>query len=144
MEREEIVKKAFEYHVKGFHCAEAVSKTIVEAYGKKSSSDIPCVATAFGGAAVKGFGGTCGALTGGLLAIGFLYGRMEPEDTEAKSVSFQLAQEFGKRFMDEFGTSNCISLLEKLGPQDNMQKCKHLSGEVAGLLSDILDERQEK
>ena len=144
MNREEIVQKAFEYHCGGFHCAEAVSKAIVEAYGRAPSFDIPRVASAFGGGAVKTFDGTCGALTGGLVAIGYLYGRMEPSIEESKKEAFQLAQELGKRFMAKFGASNCKSVLEGLGPQENMDKCKQLSGTIAGLLSDILEEKADR
>lgn len=142
MNREEIVQKAFGYHSGGFHCTEAVSKAIVEAYGKKPSSEIPRVASAFGGGAVKNFDGTCGALTGGLVAIGYLYGRMKPGDEGAKREVFELAQELGRRFVAEFGASNCNSVLEELGPQENMNKCKQLSGTVAGMLSDILEEKK--
>jgi len=141
MNREEIVQKAFGYHNGGFHCAEAVSKAIVEAYGKEPSSEIPRVASAFGGGAVMIFDGTCGALTGGLVALGYLYGRMEPGVEEAKKEVFQLAQELGERFVAELGASNCESILEKLGPQENMNKCKQLSGTAAGMLSDILEEK---
>ncbi|MBU1584845.1 MAG: C-GCAxxG-C-C family protein [Proteobacteria bacterium] len=141
MNREEIVQKAFEYFNGGFHCAEAVSKAIVEVYGKGPNSEIPQVASAFGGGAVKTFDGTCGALTGGLVAIGCLYGRMKPGDEETKKEVFQLAQDLGKRFVAEFGASNCNSVLELLGPQENMNKCKQLSGTVAGMLSDILEKK---
>lgn len=141
MNREQIVQKAIEYHSGGFHCAEAVSKAIVEAYGKEPSREIPRVATAFGGGAVKTFDGTCGALTGGLVAIGYLNGRMEPGDEKAKQEVFQLAQELGRRFMAEFGASSCNAVLDMLGPQENMSKCKQLSGTVAGMLSDILEKK---
>ena len=60
------------------------SKAIVEVYGKGPNSEIPRVDSAFGGGAVKTFDGTCGALTGGLVAIGCLYGRMKPGDEETK------------------------------------------------------------
>ena len=141
MDREEIVQKAFGYHCGGFHCAEAVSKAIVEAFGKQPSVEIPKVASAFGGGAVKTFDGTCGALTGGLVALGYLYGRMEPGVKETQKKVFQLSQELGKRFVTELGASNCKSVLEKFGPQENMNKCKQLSGTVAGMLSDILEEK---
>lgn len=141
MNREEIVQTAFGYHSGGFHCAEAVSKAIVEAYGKETSVEIPRVASAFGGGAVMTFDGTCGALSGGLVALGYLYGRMEPGAEAAKKEVFKLAQELGQRFVAEFGASNCNSVLENLGPQENFSECKKLSGTVAGMLSDILEEK---
>ncbi len=138
MNREEIVQTAVAYHSAGFHCAEAVSRAIVDAYGKRPSREIPRVASAFGGGAVKTFDGTCGALTGGLVAIGYLYGRMEPDREAAKKEVFQLARALGERFRSAYGASNCSSVLDRLGPQHNMDKCKQLSGAVAGMLSDIL------
>ncbi len=143
MKRDEIVQKAFGYHNGGFHCAEAVSKAIVEAYGNGGSTEIPKVASAFGGGAVMTFDGTCGALTGGLVALGHLYGRMEPGDEKAKKEVFQLAKELGKRFVSQLGASDCNTILEKLGPQENMNKCKQLSGTVAGMLCDILEEKNK-
>ena len=46
--KKEVGKKAFDYHDAGFHCAEAVSKAVVETYGQGMSQNIPMVATAFG------------------------------------------------------------------------------------------------
>ena len=44
-----VYEQAFGYHKSGFHCAEAASKAIIEAYGNGTGNDIPKVATAFGG-----------------------------------------------------------------------------------------------
>jgi hypothetical protein len=43
--KKEVGKKAFDYHDSGFHCAEAVSKAVVETYGQGMSQNIPMVAT---------------------------------------------------------------------------------------------------
>jgi len=48
----QVGKKAFNYHKAGFHCAEAVSKAVVETYSQGTSQDIPKVATAFGGGVI--------------------------------------------------------------------------------------------
>lgn len=137
------MQKAFGYHNGGFHCAEAVSKAIVEAYGDERSTEIPRVASAFGGGAIMTFDGTCGALTGGLIALGYLYGRMEPDDVKAKKEVFQLTEELGRRFVAEWGVSDCNAVLKKFGQQENMNKCKRLSGSVAGILYDILEEKNK-
>ncbi len=134
-------KKAFEYHKSGFHCAEAVLKAIVEIYGNGSSRDIPKIATAFGGGIGRTKHEICGAITGGIMAIGFLSGRSEPgaDWTEASEMAAKLKQQF----VHEHGTTNCGALLATFGPQENMMRCKQLSGEVAGMLADILDERSQ-
>lgn len=123
----------------GYHCAEWVSKTIVELHAQKPSSEIPRVASGFGG----GIGATredvCGALTGGIIAIGYLYGRMEPGE-DIGTVS-ELAAEFRNRFIEEFGSTNCRVILESFGGQGNNCKCKRLVVASTRMLSDLLKER---
>ena len=135
----EVGRKAFDYHNSGFHCAEAVSKAVVETYGQGMSQDIPKVATAFGGGIGRTHQDICGALTGGVIALGCLFGRNEPgaDWTDA----YELAAELTRRFVRELGTTNCGALLETFGPQENMIRCKRLSGEVASMLGAILEER---
>lgn len=132
-------KAAYEYHSSGYHCAEAVSKAIVEAFGQGMSQGIPKVATAFGGGIGRSSQDICGALTGGIIAIGCLYGRNEPgvDWTEAS----ELAAELRQRFVHKYGTTNCKALLAAFGSQENGSRCKRLSGEVASMLAEILEER---
>lgn len=132
-------QKAFEYHKSGFHCAEAVLKAITEIYGNGSSRGIPKIATGFGGGIGRTKQEICGAITGGIMAIGFLSGRSEPgaDWTEAS----EMAAKLKRRFVQEHGTTNCGALLATFGPQENMMRCKQLSGEVAGMLADILNKR---
>lgn len=132
-------KKAFDYHRSGFHCAEAVSKAIIETYGEGSSNDIPKVATAFGGGMGRSKQEICGALSGGMIALGYLFGRSMPE-TDWTAIS-ELAAKLRQRFIRQFETTNCGTLLEKFGPQENMMRCKKLSGEVADMLANIIEER---
>ena len=133
-------KMSFEFHQQGFHCAEAVSKAIIEVYGQTVSHDIPKVATAFGGGVGRTKQDICGGLIGGIIALGFLFGRSEP-GTDWTTAS-DLAAELRQRFVQAHGTTNCGSLLEAFGPQENMMRCKQLSGEVAGMLADILEDHK--
>ena len=134
-------KTAFEYHKSGFHCAESVSKAIMEVYGSKISHDIIKVATSFGGGLGRTKQDICGGLAGAIIAIGFLYGRSEPGADW--TLASDLAAELRKRFVQNHGTTNCGILLEAFGPQENMMRCKQLSGEVAGILADILEEHKK-
>lgn len=131
-------ERAFGYHKSGFHCAEAVSKAIVEVYGNNINSDIPKVATAFGGGVGRTHQDTCGAMSGGVIAIGFLFGRSEAGVDWAASA--ELAAKLRQRFLQKFGTTNCDALLSMFGPQENMMRCKQLSGETAAMLADIIEE----
>jgi C_GCAxxG_C_C family probable redox protein len=132
-------KMAFEYHQSGFHCAEAVSMAIIEAYGNGSGNYNPKIATAFGGGLGRTKQEICGALAGGIIALGYLFGR------NASGVDWtdaaDLAAKLKRRFVQAHGTTNCGALLATFGPQENMMRCKQLSGEVAGMLAGIIDER---
>ena len=65
--KKEVGKRALDYHKAGFHCAEAVSKAVVEIHDQGICRDIPKVATAFGGGVGRTHQDICGALTGGSL-----------------------------------------------------------------------------
>ena len=81
----------------------------------------------------------CGALAGGVLALGFLTGRSVPGDSWDEAA--QAAAELRQRFIAKFGTTRCRDLLEAFGPQENMDRCQRLSGETAGMLAALIEER---
>jgi C_GCAxxG_C_C family probable redox protein len=133
--------RAFEYHESGFHCAEAVFKAILETYETKSHQDMPGLASAFGGGVGKTHQEMCGALAGAFIAIGGLLGRNQP-GADWSEVS-DMATELRRRFMEIHQTTQCSALLEKFGTQIKKSRCKKLSGEVAGMLADLLEERRK-
>ena len=137
MEFNRIARKAFDYHCGGFHCAEAVSKAIIESYSDQANRYDSKVSTGFGG----GIGLTkqrdCGAFTGGVIALGFLYGRNQPNDDLASIA--KITTEFKNMFIKKFRTINCGMLLDNFGPQENMMRCKQLSGETTQILSQIIE-----
>jgi C_GCAxxG_C_C family probable redox protein len=136
MSREEAENWTFQYYQSGFHCAEAISKALTELLAKEGESYTPKVASGFGG----GIGGshmeTCGTLTGGIIALGWLLGRTTPGGDKTKV--YELASEFRRRFVEKFGSSNCQTLLDKFGKQENAMKCKKLTAEAAGILWELI------
>jgi len=136
MQRQEIERKAFETYLSGYHCAEVISKTIIEAYGD-GSAGIPRVASGFGGGVGRTSEDVCGIFSGGIIALGYLHGRMTPEEDIKKT--FQLTAEWRKRFIAKVGSTQCPDILKKLGEQDHMMKCKKLTAEMTGILAELLD-----
>ncbi|RPI77683.1 MAG: C_GCAxxG_C_C family protein [Desulfobacteraceae bacterium] len=136
MKKQDIEKITFDYFSSGFNCAESVSKTIIEAFADRPVPDLPKMASAFGG----GVGGTreelCGALAGGILAVGYLTGRMQPGADLSQTK--KLASDLREQFMAQYGATQCRAVLEKLGPQKNSLKCKELAAKVAGMLAELL------
>jgi C_GCAxxG_C_C family probable redox protein len=130
MNKEKVEEKAFDYFNSGFNCAEAVLRALVEITAEKDADCVTKIASAFGG----GLGTTreelCGALSGGIMAIGYLMGRNSPgADNEA---ALQTAAKLRRSFLDKYGDTKCWAVLDKLGPQKNSLKCKRLTGELAG------------
>jgi C_GCAxxG_C_C family probable redox protein len=133
--KSQVSKTAFEYHQSGFHCAEAVAKAFMEVYGSGSDPTVPKVASAFGGGIGRTQKELCGALAGGFIALGYLHGRSEATDNwdELADMTAELRQKFEL----QHGTTRCSALLEAFGPQENMLRCKQLTGEVARMLAEI-------
>jgi len=63
------------------------------------------------GGGISHLGLTCGAVTGALLAISLNFGRSRAEDKAAKALTYELAQEFCRRFTEKHGSTNCSDLL---------------------------------
>ncbi|MBU2547063.1 MAG: C-GCAxxG-C-C family protein [Proteobacteria bacterium] len=135
-------ERALQYHQSGFHCAEAVSLAIMEMYGQGEEPDRARAASAFGAGLGRCKQDVCGGLAGGVLALGLLYGRTRPDQDWGKAA--RLAAELRNRFVQRYLTTNCGSLLAVFGPQENMMRCKQLSGEVAGILAEILEEENRR
>ena len=131
-------QKAFDYHNTGFHCAEAVLKTIVEDFFGESFPGIPNAASVFQQGIANTKEELCGAFAGAMIALGFLYGRTE-QGADIQ-MSKDIASELRERFLDRFGSTQCKKVLDRLGPQENGMKCKKLSATTTGMLLTLLEE----
>lgn len=123
----------------GFHCAEAVAWAVLKAM-KEDPAQAAAHATAFGGGFGRSFEEACGALSGGLIAIGHLYGRNTPKgewDLPAK-----LGTKLRNRFIEEFGTTHCMTLRQRFGKERQMQECRKLVHGVVVRLLELLVENQ--
>ena len=123
-----------EYLDNGFHCAEAVAAAVLESRGADPSQAL-AHATPFGGGMGRTFGETCGALTGGLIAIGHLHGRTRPGEGWDKPAS--LARELRERFLEAFGETQCLALRERFGERQS-EECAHLVEWVADRMDAVL------
>ena len=101
------------------------------------SSEWVKMATPFGG----GVGGThlemCGALTGGVMLIGALSGRVSAD--EDSQPSRDLAARFRERFLNELGNTQCERLRQELiEPPGGWGSCDVLVERAAGILVQVL------
>ena len=93
----------------GFHCSQSVFGAFSEDFGlpRETALKISCP---FGGG-IGGYGRTCGALTGALMAIGLKYASSDPSDSEAKNLTRQKSRELIELFEKEHGSSMCNDLV---------------------------------
>jgi arsenite methyltransferase len=138
MENKEIKKKVYSHYGSGFHCAEVITKTMLEMFSQKPHLEATKAASVFGG----GIGGSteelCGAFTGGVIALGYLLGRDAPGDNMRDAAA--LVKEFKSRFQTQFGTLRCRDLLFTFDEQENSMGCIKLTAETSVILANLLNE----
>lgn len=91
----------------GYLCSESVLKGAAEHWGI-AWDRLPAIATGLGG----GIGGTanvCGALTGGVMALGLALGRNTPDQDYLSCMG--LVQELVEGFRSRFGGIACLDIL---------------------------------
>jgi len=120
----------------GLHCAESVALAITQLFCPEQT-EIACrMATGFGGGLAGSRQEACGALTGGVLAIGLLCGRTTPE--QGREAAYQISTAYRERFMARFGATICQTLRDCFSTADTKTACRSLTAEAAGMLYDVL------
>lgn len=93
----------------GFNCSQAVFTAFSGDAGLDSDTALK-VATAFGGG-IASTGNVCGAVSGGLMAIGLKYGRCTIEDLKAKEKTYDLSRQFMNEFKARHSSVICKEIL---------------------------------
>jgi C_GCAxxG_C_C family probable redox protein len=93
------------------HCAQASFLALDDAFGFGQPGILKAL-TPLPGIAERGE--TCGAVVGCLLALGFVFGRDRLDDWAGWRASLVPARTFCDRFTDEFGSTMCGDIVEKL------------------------------
>ena len=102
-------EKAAELFKAGYNCSQSVAAAFCDVT-KTDEKTMLATAAPFAG----GFGRNrevCGAISGGCLVLGLLYGYTDPSDKTAKSEHYALVRDFMARFSVRFGSVICRELL---------------------------------
>ncbi len=141
---ERIRKIAEDYYRNGdFYCSEAVVKTIIDEFQIDVSEDVIKMASGFP-VGMGGMGCTCGALTGGVMAIGLVYGRSQGKDPKVNK-AMDLSAKLYQIFCERHKVSCCKVLtrgMEK-GSPEHMEQCIAFTGEMAYEAAKIIAENAE-
>lgn len=133
--------RAERLYLDGHYCAEAVLSVVNDAAGGPFSADVMRLGSCFWGG-IAGDGGSCGALMGGVMAIGLLAGRTHPD--HAWEPSTGAAAEFRRRFAEECGGSSCgevISGFADMSSPGRHEHCARVCGSATQLLFEIAEAR---
>lgn len=140
-----VEKRAKKLFDSGFYCAESVLQAVAEDAAIHSPL-IPKISTGFCGG-ISRSKGMCGAVTGGVMALGMILGRtspdMPPDDTYLK------VRELLITFETQFGSSNCFDLTgcdfneamdrQRWKESGMASKCKEFTGAAARMVTEIID-----
>lgn len=124
--------------IPGFFCSEAVVKTIKDQFKLPVSDHIIAVASGFP-VGIGGAGCTCGAVSGGVMALGLVFGRTEGKDKKINK-AMGLSKELHDIFKEGHKTLCCRVLTKdlELGSSAHMNQCISFTGEVAEEVTKII------
>jgi len=139
MNEKQIKEMVLKNYEEGYHCAEAIYNTIYSLFGEDKTSACE-TASGFCG----GIGGckedVCGALSGGIIALGALYGRKKGGEDISRLVS--LSAELRQRFVMVFKTTVCRDVIDNLDTMPEYDGCRDLTAKVTWMLYNLI--RQER
>ncbi len=114
-----------------WYCSEAIVKAFIEELYLPLPDEVvamaSCLPLGMGQA-----GCACGAITGGLMILGYFFGRTIPQDTKIFN-SFKIGKELHDIFHKRHGSACCRVLTKdfKFMSKPHMAQCISFTGEVA-------------
>lgn len=95
------------------------------------------MASGFAGGMGSSHEGLCGAFTAGVMVIGAVHGRVDPEEDDTRCQ--ELVLKFRDSFRGRFSTLNCGELRQEDYGSGGREPCSVLVERAAQLLLDILE-----
>jgi len=142
---DKIKSTAEEYYRSGdFYCSEAVVKTIKDAFQIPVPEAVIAAASGFP-VGMGGAGCTCGAVAGGVMSLGLVFGRTAPKDSKVDK-AMKLSRELHDIFKKRHKATCCRKLTRFtiMGSSGQMNQCIAFTGEVAEETARIILREQNK
>jgi len=96
--------------LEGYNCAQSILYSYCDDLGFDKNSALKMACGFGGGMGCKGE--VCGAVTGGIIVIGAMYGRGEHEDRAVAELTYEKTRELIDQFVERHGTFICRTLLK--------------------------------
>jgi C_GCAxxG_C_C family probable redox protein len=161
---EHVLNKAFEsgkrHEMKSTGCSQSTIAGIFDALGIENDDVFKAATGLADGVGLTG-DGHCGALSGGVMAISYLFGRDSKDagDVMKQVPALILSKKLHDRFVEKYGTCRCADIqtkfvgrffnlydpkeMEAASKVGMMDKCSTLVGEVARMATRIILEKRE-
>ena len=110
MNTEQKIDQALNLFESGCNCSQAVSAVFAEEGGYPESDALAGMAPF--GAGICYRQNICGALSGGLYALGRIFGPEDAGDADGRDTAYGAGRDFLQRFEEEYGTISCARLLD--------------------------------
>jgi len=159
LSKDDVLQKAYllgkKYEKKCTGCAQTAIAAIFESLGIWNEDVFRSASGLADGLGLTG-DGSCGALVGGSMVIGYLYGRGKDnfEDMNKPMKSYALVKKLHDKYVNQYGTCRCHDVQEKLQGRSYdlwnaeelkeafksgmMEHCSDLVGNVARLTTKII------
>jgi C_GCAxxG_C_C family probable redox protein len=118
---------AASYYEAGFHCGESVVRAANEAAGTPLPPEVMRLASGF----CEGLGGSrciCGALAGGVMALGLVSGRGSAQDPWEPS--YFAAAELRRRWVEDQDAESCEEVVARIGGMHLPERWAHCTALV--------------
>ena len=141
---DQAAQRSGELFNQGLCCSESVLQALAESRGIQSEL-IPKIATGLCGG-ISRSSNICGAVSGGVLAIGLCFGRSRPGQSPEESI--RRVRAFLAKCEQRFGSTNCEKLMgcrldtpegQQFFKEHNLrEKCAGITREAARMASEVL------
>jgi C_GCAxxG_C_C family probable redox protein len=153
--------KAKQYEMRSGGCSQCSLAGIFDALGVENNDIFKAATGLADGVGLTG-DGHCGALSGGVLAIGYFFGRTKEDFGDMMKLvkANLLSKKLHDRFIEKYGTCRCVDLQKSFfgrfynlyDPEEMkaavkagmLDTCSTLVGEVARMTTEIILEAQAK
>ncbi len=154
---DDIERKAAEYEIESGCCAQGCLRALQEQF-EIGNVETYKAATAMPGIALRGE--TCGAVVGGLMAVGLVWGREDPKDMDSFFRAISKGRKFCEAFEKEFSTVMCRAIVkQRFGKElnladpedakefermDGFRVCSYVPGKAARIVAGMILDAREK
>ncbi len=127
------------YKTAQFNCSEAVVKAVRDVFCPEIPDYIIATSSGFP-VGMGGAGCTCGAVAGGVMMLGLIFGREKPLQFVQSGHTMRLAKELHDKFRDENKTLCCRIHTQgmQIGSPEHSAQCTKFTGDVAQAVAEII------